>query len=102
MRNSTARRRHTGGWLLLGIGTLFSTVAYAGSGVWTSSWPSGRYVCALAIDPATPSTDYAAAYNAVFKSTDSGGTWFGLDTGIYQGYYGFTVSTLAISPSAPS
>ncbi len=100
MRNTDARCRYTGAWLLLAIGTWFSTVAYAGQGVWTTGGPvDSGWISALAINPATPSTLYAAAVDAIFKSTDSGGTWAILapTSGFYY-YY----SALAVDPSTPA
>ncbi len=99
MRDKDARLRFTGVWLLLAIGALFSTVAYAGSGVWTSGGPYGGEVYALAINPTTPSTLYAGTYGAgVFKSIDSGGTWAATNTGLTTSY----VRGLAIDPLTPS
>jgi hypothetical protein len=58
-------------------------------------------VTALAIDPTMPSTLYAGTRGVdglagVFKSTDSGGSWNSLNTGLTLG-----VSALAIDPSTP-
>ena len=54
--------------------------------VWTSHGPGVLYVYALAIDPITPGTLYAAtmpaAADTVFKSTDGGGTWSAANTGL--------------------
>ena len=83
MRVRDARLRYTGAWLLPAIGLLFSTVAYAGAGVWTSGGPYGGEIRALAINPASPGTVYAGTYEGgVFKSTDSGGTWAVASTGL--------------------
>ena len=83
MRVRDARLRYTGAWLLPAIGLLFSTVAYAGAGVWTSGKPYGGEIRALAINPASPGTVYAGTYEGgVFKSTDSGGTWAAASTGL--------------------
>ena len=49
----------------------------ANSGLPTNSAVS---VSALAIDPATPTTLYAAIGGVVFKSTDGGGSYFGLSS----------------------
>ena len=69
MRNTDARLHYTGAWLLLAIGTSFSTVAHAGEGVWTSGGPpESGLISALAVNPATPSTVYAGTQNGgVFK-----------------------------------
>ncbi len=99
MRNRVVRLRSTGAWLLLAIGTSFSTVAHAGAGVWTSGGPNGGTVNALAINPSTPSTVYAGTGNGgVFKSTDSGNTWAAANAGLT----GPGVNALAINPSTPS
>ena len=66
-----------------------------------ASWAKtglGSFVNALAIDPLTPSTLYAGGYG-VFKSTDAGGSWTPVNTGLNA-----TTSVLAlvIDPSSPS
>jgi cysteine-rich repeat protein len=54
-------------------------------------------VPALAIDPSSPSTLYATMSNSVmFKSTNGGTSWSGIDTGPYF------VSALVIDPSTPT
>ena len=100
-----ARRRYTGAGLLLTIGALFSTVAYAGQGVWTSGGPYGGNVSSLAVDPSTPSTVYAGMSSVsvqrsggLFKSTDSGGTWVSASVGLG----GRDVRGLFIDPATPS
>ena len=72
-------------------------LARAGSGVWTPSKDLARVnAVALAVDPARPSTIYAATYKSgVFKSTDGGHRW--RSAGVGQG-----VRSLAIDPSSPS
>ncbi|HEX7605635.1 MAG TPA: hypothetical protein VF348_02920, partial [Usitatibacter sp.] len=99
MRDKDARPRFPGTWFLLAIGTLFSPVAHAGAGVWTSGGPDGGNIFALAINPSTPSTLYAGTDGGgVFKSTDSGGTWAAANTGLTN----LTVQALAIDPSTSS
>jgi photosystem II stability/assembly factor-like uncharacterized protein len=97
---------YTGASLLLAIGTLFSTVAYAGQGVWTSGGPYGGDVRALAINPANPATLYAGTLGGgVFKSTDSGATWAVANAGTYNYGSGLTnlaINALAINPSNPA
>ncbi len=73
MRNTEARTHYTGVCLLLAIGTSFSTVAYAGQGVWTTNGPDGGDIRALGIDPANPATLYAGTFGGVFKSSNKGG-----------------------------
>jgi len=98
MRIWNAWPRYTGAGLLLAIGTLFSVVAHAGQGVWTSGGPYGGSVSALAISPAAPATLYAGMYyGGVFKSTDAGGTWVVANTNLPND----SVRALAIDPFTP-
>ncbi|MBI3278411.1 MAG: hypothetical protein HYZ57_01055 [Acidobacteria bacterium] len=56
-------------------------------------------VTALAIDPANPSTVYAAfAHGGVYKSTDAGGSWRAQNSGLPSTF----VSALALDPADPS
>jgi CubicO group peptidase (beta-lactamase class C family) len=73
--------------------------AQAGINVWTSNGPPGGAVQALAIDPMTPNTLDVGSGGRVFKSTDGGGTWNALNTGLpaYSSVY-----ALAIDPAAPT
>ena len=58
-------------------------VAQAGMKVWTSHGPYGGDVSALAINPTTPSMLYAGtAGGGVFQSTNSGGSWSAVNTGL--------------------
>src|SRR6267143_1396182 len=77
-----------------------SMTAEGGINSWTSTnGPGGGSIGALAIDPVTPSTLYAGAYSGgVFKSTDGGGSWTGVNTGLTD----FFVRTLAIDPQTPA
>jgi photosystem II stability/assembly factor-like uncharacterized protein len=76
------------------------------------AFPNGTIITSLAIDPATPSTLYAAYGNhsaephcsalscgGVFKSTDSGGTWAAAQDGLPTAG---DVRALTIDPSSPS
>jgi photosystem II stability/assembly factor-like uncharacterized protein len=56
-----------------------------------------RDVAALAIDPTTPTTLYAAAWGTMFKSTNSGGSWTAIDNGL-----GGAAFALAIDPATPT
>ena len=62
--------------------------------------PSGNalIVAALAIDPHTPSTLYAATSGGVFQSTDSGASWSSVNAGLIN----TNVNALAIDPTTPS
>jgi photosystem II stability/assembly factor-like uncharacterized protein len=73
-----------------------STV-HAGNNVWTSLGPGGGSVSALAIDPATPTTLYAATRGGVFKSTTGGSSWSAVNTGLTN----TSVGPLAIDPATP-
>ena len=62
--------------VLLPLLLLLGEPAAAGQGSWTGGGPEGGRITDVAIDPATPTTIYAAAtLNGVFKSTDSGANW---------------------------
>jgi hypothetical protein len=51
------------------------------------------------IDPATPSTLHTATWGGgVFKSTDSGGSWSAVNTGLTT----LNVWSLALDPTTPS
>jgi hypothetical protein len=68
--------------------------------IWTTHGPYGESVKALAIDPTTPSTLYAGTADGVYQSTDSGGSWTAVNTGLSGD--AFTVNVLAIDPITPS
>jgi hypothetical protein len=72
--------------------------AHAGINVWTSHGPGREAVNAVVIDPTTSTTLYVGtAGGGVFKSTDSGGTWNTLNTGLTNAF----VNALAIDPVEP-
>lgn len=78
-----------------------ATWSHRGNGLprWSGPGTSHYDVLALAVDPATPSTLYAAvarnlADSRVFKSTDSGATWFETSVGIA----GSDVRALLVDP----
>jgi hypothetical protein len=76
-------------------GLTFRTISsFAGSG-------SGQDVRALLVDPATPSTLYAAVFRqGVFRSTDGGVTWAPINAGLTR--YGNTlVLDLVLDPVVP-
>src|SRR5207249_2489162 len=71
-----------------------ATVARAGT--WVSHGPEGGSILALAIDPTTPSTLYAATRSGgVFKSTDGGGSW----TDVNMGLTNLDVHAVAVDPT---
>jgi photosystem II stability/assembly factor-like uncharacterized protein len=59
---------------------------------------SNLIVPALAINPIMPTTLYAGTSGGVYQSTDSGGSWSAVNTGLSN----LSVSTLAIDPTTPS
>ena len=95
----TARAITCGVLLVVGVHT-----APAGINVWTSTGLSNHTVTALAIDPSTPSTLYAGTLTyqgGVFQSTDSGGSWSAVNTGLIVPQYSASahdVYALAIDP----
>ena len=71
----------------------------AGINVWTSKGPEGESINALVIDPATPTTLYAGTWRGgVFKSTNGGGDWSAVNTGLTSTY----IKALAIDPVTPA
>ncbi len=78
--------------------TITPTPMSAPENVWVSNGPYGARVAALAIDPASPQTLYAAAGQAgVFKSTNGGQQWRAANSGLTN----TSVSALAIDPVDP-
>jgi len=99
--NNAADRRLRHQFLLAGLVSMALTAATvsAGVNVWTTHGPTGGDVRALAIDPANPATLYAGSYgNGVFMSTDSGGTWVAVNTGLRTPY----IFALGVDPTAPA
>ena len=88
--------------LLISLLALFITsqagLVSAGTNVWTSNGPEGGTIIALAIDPVTPATLYAGTSGGVFKSTNGGGNWSAVNTGLTDTY----VCALAIDPATPA
>ena len=71
--------------LLIGLLTLLTIAqvgtASAGTNVWSSNGPEAGTIQALAIDPVTSTTLYAATFGGgVFKSTNGGGAWSAVNT----------------------
>ena len=72
--------------------------AHAGVNSWTTHGPDAD-VWALAVDPSSPDTLYAGALGAgAFKSTDGGGSWTPINTGLSSPF----IRALAIAPTVPS
>ena len=63
-------------------------------------------VLALALDPTTPTTVYAGTEGGVFKSTDGGGSWNAVNTGMTCGsapiIFICSVAALALDPTTPT
>src|SRR5262249_14547193 len=67
----------------------------AGVNVWTSHGPDGGGVRALVIDPQDPGTVYALTPgSAIFRSTDGGTSWSGLNPVPYT----FGITLLVVDP----
>ncbi len=63
---------------------------------WVTNGPPAEDILSLAIDPLTPTTVYAGAeLGRIFKSTNRGGSWNLLDTGLLTG-----ANALVITPDA--
>ena len=59
---------------------LLATPSRAG---WVSHGPEGGTVTALAVDSASPSTVYAGTFGGgVFKTTNGGGSWSAVNSGL--------------------
>jgi hypothetical protein len=55
----------------------------ASGGVWTTHGPDDGQVNAIAVDPSTPTTVYAATeFGGFFKSLDGGDTWSPIGGGL--------------------
>ena len=69
---------------LVGLALTASAVS-AGVNTWTTSGPGGGNIRELAIDPVNPATLYAAAESGgLFKSTNGGGSWRAINTGLTE------------------
>src|SRR3989454_11876590 len=77
--------------------------AEAGVNVWTTNGPHSETINALAIDPQTPTTLYAGTSgHGVFKSTDGGGNWSAVNTGLTTPCGRTLVTTPATHPHTPA
>jgi hypothetical protein len=100
-RTHTSERRPRM-WLLLSVVLWVggASMVQAGLDTWTSRGPEGVPVEALAIDPLTPTTLYAATRGfGVFKSTDGGASWSAANTGLPPFRF---VQALALDPLTPT
>ncbi len=74
--------------------------AEAGVNRWTTNGPEGREIFSLAIDPTNPATLYAGTLRGgVFKSTDGGGRWTPVNTGLNTT---FVITALVVDPATPA
>ncbi len=98
------RTRPSLGFFLAFIAAVFliagAHAARAGVNVWTTRGPHVGCVHALAIDPQTPSALYAGTCGGVFQTTNSGGSWSPVNTGLSGD--ALFVSAVAIDPHTPS
>jgi photosystem II stability/assembly factor-like uncharacterized protein len=74
----------------------------AGINRWTQSGPQGGSVPLVRIDPVTPSTVYAVADRALYRSTDGGVTWSERTGGLPVSSKSFGMDDLVIDPGSPS
>ena len=80
------------------LALMIAAPAHGADNAWSSSGLDSLTVYALAIDPVTTSTIYAATGGGVYKSTDSGATWDPVNTGLTT----IDVRCLVIDPVATS
>src|SRR5436190_20840916 len=77
--------------------------AEAGVNAWTTNGPHSETINALAIDPQTPTTLYAGTSgHGVFKSTDGGGNWSAVNTGLTTPYGTVRVTTPPTHTTTPA
>src|SRR5262245_14846515 len=70
---------------------------------WISHGPFGGHVKIIAIDPQTPSTLYAGTVGGgVFRSSNGGGNWTAVNSGLTNPYVDTNVGAIAIHPQTPS
>jgi len=99
MRGTGAPGRRAALWASIVAVLSLSSVAHAGTGVWTTGGPYGGTVQALAIDPKNPATLYAATeWSGIFKSFDAGATWSTKNIGLTD----LPVRALAIDSRDPT
>ena len=67
---------------------------------WHQACPDGRFFSSLSTTPADPNLVYAGTDTVIFKSTDSGTSWFRTGTGYGGGRKVFRC--IEASPSSPS
>ncbi len=67
----------------------------ADNSIWTSVGPDGGTISCIAVDPLAPATLYAGTRGGgIFKSTDKGGSWIGVNSGLTE----FDILAIAVDP----
>lgn len=91
---------------VLALAALFlaAVPVVAGCNEWTSGGPWGGNIQSIAVSPQDPSVLYAAVWaRGIYKSADSGETWFEVNNGLY--YWdgvGLYPTTVAVDPQRPN
>ena len=86
--------------LMVLLSSSLAGVASAGVNTWTTNGPNGGPIAALAIDRSAPATLYAGTSGAgVFKSSDGGGSWTAINTGLNTT---FVVTAIVVDPTTPA
>ena len=81
------------------VALVFIASARLGAAQWTRAGLEGKIVTAMAVDPSSPSTVYAAAQlDGLWKSMDGGGTW----SPARAGETGDAAVFIGVEPLAPS
>jgi len=75
-----------------------SNIANAGVNFWSSIGPEGGTIHSIIITPTAPDTLYVGTDGGVFKSTNGGGSWSAVNTGLTNLY----IATLAVDPITPT
>ena len=79
------------------LGLLVSGSARAQVDTWVPLGPAGAQVYALAVDPSSPMTIYAATSAGIFRSMEGGGNWETANTGLDI----LDARSLAVDPANP-
>jgi cysteine-rich repeat protein len=96
LRRIAGRNRTLGA---LGLAALLGIPSAARADVWVSRGPGTVSISAFAVAPTLPLTVYAAGGGGVFKTSDGGGDWSAVNTGLPASN---PVQALAIDPTAPA
>jgi photosystem II stability/assembly factor-like uncharacterized protein len=87
-------------WVCCGV--VLAASGIASGAVWTANGPNGGRVNAIAVDPSTPTTVYAATDGGgFFKSLDSGTTWTPISAGVDE-LASPTMTGIAVDPATPA